>query len=84
MLNNGYVALRVKLGSCKRDLNLHNRFLRKQYRSRWDGSLQAILSGSTLLIILLSIEDWNPYLHQWTCPISRIEESTSETQEWKG
>ena len=37
-------------------------------------------SGSTLFAILLLIFDWNPYLQQWTCPNSKMQESMSETQ----
>ena len=34
--------------------------------------------------IMFLILDWNPYLHQWTCPNSSMEKSTSGNQGWKG
>ena len=58
------------------------KYLCKQCRSRWDSS--AVLSGSTLFSILLLICQWNPYLQQWVCPKSEMEESMSENQGWKG
>ena len=41
---------------------------------------ETVSSGSTLLLILLLIFDWNPFLQQWLCPNSEMEESISETQ----
>ena len=35
------------------------------------------------VVILLFIFDWNPYLQQWMCPNSEMEESMSETWGWK-
>ena len=40
-------------------------------------------SGSTLFAISSLIFDWNPYVQQWVCPKSEMEESTSETRKWK-
>ena len=37
------------------------------------------LSGSTLFAILLLIIDSNPYLQQWMCLNSELEEPISET-----
>ena len=47
--------------------------------ARW-----AVSSGATLFAVLFLILDCNVYLHQWTCPNSRTEESTTETHGWKG
>ena len=55
------------------------RYLCKQCRSRWDGSLRAVSSGSTLFATLLLSFDWNPYSQQWMCPNSEMEEFVSET-----
>ena len=52
-----------------------NIYLCKQCKPWWDGS-----SESTLFAILFLILDQNPNLHQWTCPSSRTERSTSETR----
>ena len=30
------------------------------------------------------VSDWDPDLEQWFWPDSKMEESTSETQRWKG
>ena len=35
---------------------------------------------STLFAILLLIFDWKPYLQQWMCPNSEMEESMSTTE----
>ena len=59
-------------------------YLCKQCRSRWDGSLRAVSSGSILFAILFLIFKWHPHLQQWTYPNSEIEDSTSETQHRKG
>ena len=43
-------------------------------RSRWDGSLWAVSSGSTLFVITFLIFNSNPCLQQWMCPNLNMEE----------
>ena len=55
-----------------------SRYLCKQCRFRWDGSLWAVSPGSILFAIPFLILDWTPYLYQWTCLHSRTEEPISK------
>ena len=46
------------------------------------GWLAAVLPGSTLVDNMLLLFDWTPYLHQWVCPNTKIEESISPIRQY--
>ena len=67
------ICLFIPVGAKKNSAVMMQKYICKQYRSRW--------SGTTLFANMFLIYDWNHYLQQRMFPVSKIEKSTLETQD---